>query len=65
MLMNVGSVMVAVTLTQNAPTQWEDSPALATLDTLAMENGMDAQVHILLFSQENVISIFQCYRYVT
>ena len=63
MLMNVGSVMVAVTLTQNAPTQWEDSPALATLDTLAMEN--NAQVHILLFSQENVISIFQCYRYVT
>ena len=44
-----------VMLTQTAPTQWEDTPVLATLDILAQDN--NAQVNILLLSQENVISI--------
>ena len=43
-----------VMLTQTAPTQWEDTPVLATLDILAQDN--NAQVNILLLTQENVMS---------
>ena len=40
---------------QPVPTQLEDTPVLATLDTLAMEN--NAQVQILLFRKYNTVFI--------